>query len=433
MRSEMRSVVDEMLGEMLAGEAQEDFFLAGLVDDDAPHHSLRGGRDGGDDDDDAHVRVDLAAMGGRELWDELLRQRTLRDKLSHVVSRRLDRCRDAAKQALAGANKAAELRAVVRGLATLLDSASDAQATLSAVDCDVDRALHALGRPDSITIHEDDSEGWVGSSQLGAACARARAEGRAEALGFLGERERLREKCALYGRRVVELEAEVQRKQRLSTVDLDDDAPQHTHADFQALQFRCDKAESKVAALVGTDRHRRLAHLETQLEERKHIVDALRAALEHVPNKVLDTAAAPPQPLRGFSDAGPPREARPPERAPLRIQLPVPGSLAPQTGDITPLHLMPSTSDVMECSAFDDDETDERGQASTDDGADARSAPAPPRSAAVPAPERPPAEAQLERPPADAPPPPPPRGAPSDAAAATHHRVIRLNSDTFVV
>lgn len=141
--------------------------------------------------------------------------------------------------------------------------------TCAASQASRDEALRAIGKPVST------GEGqWVGSGQVAQACARARAEGRNEALGALAERERLRDKCAVYKARVAHLEAEVAqaRDNALRDVPLDDDE--------EDVRRRLDLAEKRLAALVGTERAANLRRLERELEERGQIIEALRAALD---------------------------------------------------------------------------------------------------------------------------------------------------------
>lgn len=152
-----------------------------------------------------------------------------------------------------------------------------------------DEALRAIGKPVSTADGE-----WVGSEQVAQACARARAEGRNEALGALAERERLRDKCAVYKARVAHLEAEVAqaRDNTLRDVPLDDDE--------EDVRRRLELAEKRLAALVGTERAANLHRLERELEERGQIIQALRAALDegqassvHTP----ESSGRPPPPV----------------------------------------------------------------------------------------------------------------------------------------
>ena len=101
------------------------------------------------------------------------------------------------------------------------------------------------------------------------AISTAKASGRAEALEALGERERLREKCELYRQRIEELE------NKMEDVALDETVDAKVHAEVVA---RLETAEKKLRCLMGTERGRAIAQLETELEERDETIAALREA-----------------------------------------------------------------------------------------------------------------------------------------------------------
>lgn len=208
-----------------------------------------------------------------------------------------------------------------------------------------EEALRAIGKPVST------GEGqWVGSGQVAQACARARAEGRNEALGALAERERLRDKCAVYKARIAHLEAEVAQAHdnTLRDVPLDDDEDD--------VRRRLELAEKRLAALAGTERAANLRRLERELEERGQIIEALRAALDNGQTNTVLT----PESI---------------ERSPPPV-------------DLTPATCMPSTS-----LASDFDDSDETGLQGTEvrkvaGSSDALSASPPARNSSLRATER---------------------------------------------
>lgn len=218
-------------------------------------------------------------------WEDLTKLSLQRVDLGEVVVRRLERCRAACQAGLADARGAHELRAAcvyhvfyyfdearrLRNVASAVDAAWDADAERRRADAACESAIASLGKPISV-----DGDGWIPSAQIDAACARARAEGRNEALEALSERERLREKCALYKARVKQLEAEL--KNTMSDVPLGDDENSSGRED--SLKERLALAEKRLAALAGTERAANLRRLEQELEERGHIISALRAALD---------------------------------------------------------------------------------------------------------------------------------------------------------
>lgn len=221
----------EVMSRILESDVAEAEFMAGLVGD-------------------AEV-VPLISDKARSTWADVERLNAQSRELGRVARRRLDACGETCRRALE-ASGAPELRAALRDVAASVQAAVQAERERADVDAASDAAMEAVGKPEV---------------QLETACARARAEGRAEALGALAERERLREKCDLYKRRVKELEEELRRP--LAVVPLEDD-----------LQDRLDLAERRLRVLVGTDRHARMRDLERAVEERDALVTALRAALD---------------------------------------------------------------------------------------------------------------------------------------------------------
>jgi hypothetical protein len=206
-------------------------------------------------------------------WNEARRLRSARRELSSVVDARLTRCVAAAA---AETESAAELRAALKNAGEAALAARDADAERRQLNERLDAALDRLGAP----VDEDASDGdWVASTHLAEAVDSAKAAGRAEALEALGERERLREKCELYRKRVVELE----QSRDFADVALHETVDAGVHAEVLA---RLDTAEKKLRCLMGTERGRAIAVLETQLEERDETIAALREA--------LDLAARPP-------------------------------------------------------------------------------------------------------------------------------------------
>ena len=285
-------------------------------------------------------------------WGEAQQLRAARRELSLVVDARLGRCVEACTQETASA---AELRAALKAAAAAAEAARQADTERRQVDDRLDAALDRLGAP----VEEDASDGdWVGSNRLEEAISAAKAAGRAEALEALGERERLREKCELYRKRVAELE------NGMEDVALDETVDAKVH--HEVLE-RLEAAEKKLKCLMGTERGRAIARLETELEERDETIAALREA--------LDLAARPRSP--------PPLKPAPVDQTELALDL---ATQPPQ-----PAYLMRAESRASEVS-FDSD------------------GPATPVK---------PSTAHLLR--------------PVPLAGETHHRVIQVAGDTFVV
>ena len=285
-------------------------------------------------------------------WGEAQQLRAARRELSLVVDARLGRCVEACARETASA---AELRAALKAAAAAAEAARQADHEMRQVDDRLDAALDRLGAP----VEEDASDGdWVGANRLEEAISTAKAAGRAEALEALGERERLREKCELYRRRIEELE------NTMSDVALDDTVDAKVHND---VLERLEAAEKKLRCLMGTERGRAIARLETELEERDETIAALREA--------LDLAARPRSP--------PPLKPAPVDQTELALDL---ATQPPQ-----PAYLMRAESRASEVS-FDSD------------------GPATPVK---------PSTAHLLR--------------PVPLAGETHHRVIQVAGDTFVV
>lgn len=258
-------------------------------------------------------------------WEEVTKLARQRLELGKVVARRLERCVEVCDRALAEARGATELRASVRTAASAARSALEADEERRRADAQASVALERMGRP------VETADGWAPSDSVSEACARARAQGRNEALGALAERERLREKCAVYKARVAHLEAQLKEAtdQAFKEVPLDDD----DGAKERDLERRLAVAERRLKALVGTERAQRLQNLETELEERRLIIEALRAALdEHRPHEVA--IAEPESP----------------------VALPPPANL-------TPASFMPSTSVISDFDDASDSADDSRGEA----------------------------------------------------------------------
>ena len=286
-------------------------------------------------------------------WGEAQQLRAARRELSLVVDARLGRCVEACTQETASA---AELRAALKAAAAAAAAARDADLERRQVDDRLDAALDRLGAP----VEEDASDGdWVGANRLEEAISTAKAAGRAEALEALGERERLREKCELYRQRIEELE------NNMEDVALDETVDAKLHHEVVA---RLETAEKKLRCLMGTERGRAIAQLETELEERDETIAALREA--------LDLAARPRSP--------PPLKPAPVDPGELALDL---ATQAPPQ----PSYLMRAESRASEVS-FDSD------------------GPATPSK---------PSTAHLLR--------------PVPLAGETHHRVIQVAGDTFVV
>ena len=218
-------------------------------------------------------------------WEEIERSSSQRRELAKVVERRLNKSIEECSRALKEVNGAPELRAALRAVLISCKSAADADTERRSRDDETDSALAALGRP--IQIGDDDA--WTASTQLEAACARARAEGRAEALAALSERERLREKCNLYKERILELERELEDARSLKDVPLEDLSAEEA----KELREQLALTERRLSAFTGTQRHLRLLELENELEERGHIITALREALD-VDNRHNKAPATPP-------------------------------------------------------------------------------------------------------------------------------------------
>ena len=198
-------------------------------------------------------------------WGEAQQLRAARRELSLVVDARLGRCVEACTQETASA---AELRAALKAAAAAAAAARDADNERRQVDDRLDAALDRLGAP----VEENSSDGdWVGANRLEEAISTAKAAGRAEALEALGERERLREKCELYRQRIEELE------NNMEDVALDDTVDAKVHNEVVA---RLETAEKKLRCLMGTERGKAIAQLETELEERDETIAALREALD---------------------------------------------------------------------------------------------------------------------------------------------------------
>ena len=285
-------------------------------------------------------------------WGEAQQLRAARRELSLVVDARLGRCVEACTQETASA---AELRAALKAAAAAAEAARQADSERRQVDDRLDAALDRLGAP----VEDNASDGdWVGANRLEEAMEQAKAAGRAEALEALGERERLREKCELYRRRVEELE------NGMEDVALDETVDAKVHND---VLERLEAAEKKLRCLMGTERGRAIARLETELEERDETIAALREA--------LDLAARPRSP--------PPLKPAPVDQTELALDL---ATQPPQ-----PAYLMRAESRASEVS-FDSD------------------GPATPVK---------PSTAHLLR--------------PVPLAGETHHRVIQVAGDTFVV
>ena len=285
-------------------------------------------------------------------WGEAQQLRAARRELSLVVDARLGRCVEACARETASA---AELRAALKAAAAAAEAARQADQERRQVDDRLDAALDRLGAP----VEEDVSDGdWVGSNRLEEAMEQAKAAGRAEALEALGERERLREKCELYRKRVAELE------NTMEDVALDETVDAKVHKE---VLERLEAAEKKLRCLMGTERGRAIARLETELEERDETIAALREA--------LDLAARPRSP--------PPLKPAPVDQTELALDL---ATQPPQ-----PAYLMRAESRASEVS-FDSD------------------GPATPVK---------PSTAHLLR--------------PVPLAGETHHRVIQVAGDTFVV
>ncbi|KAJ8599700.1 hypothetical protein CTAYLR_004718 [Chrysophaeum taylorii] len=324
---------EELMNEILNSDVAEEEFVAGIVGQlEAPTLS-------------AGLRASNGAPEKQKKiasWEEVVRLAKNRRELGAVVGRRLERCVEVCTRALNEAQGAPELRAALRNVAAAARAAGEADEKRRSTDDASDRALESLGKPVS------DGGAWVGSSSLEAACTRARAEGRAEALRALSERERLREKCALYRARVAELEGDLRdlRESTMSEVSLDD-------GPTDELRSRLAIAERRLAALVGTERYARLSALERELEERGHIIAALRDALDVLPDD--DNARRPDEesPNTRRNDFPPPA---PPKR----------DDVCPPKLDLTPVACMPSTSLASD---FEEEEEDD----------DAPSAPVPAR------------------------------------------------------
>ena len=289
-------------------------------------------------------------------WGEAQQLRAARRELSVVVDARLGRCVEACTQETASA---AELRAALKAAAAAAEAARHADNERRQVDDRLDAALDRLGAP----VEENSSDGdWVGANRLEEAISTAKAAGRAEALEALGERERLREKCELYRQRIEELE------NNMEDVALDETVDAKVHAEVVA---RLETAEKKLRCLMGTERGRAIAQLETELEERDETIAALREA--------LDLAARPRSPR-----TPPPLKPAPVDPGELALDL---ATQAPPQ----PSYLMRAESRASEVS-FDSD------------------GPATPVK---------PSTAHLLR--------------PVPLAGETHHRVIQVAGDTFVV
>ena len=289
-------------------------------------------------------------------WGEAQQLRAARRELSLVVDARLGRCVEACTQETASA---AELRAALKAAAAAAAAARDADHERRQVDDRLDAALDRLGAP----VEENSSDGdWVGANRLEEAMDQAKAAGRAEALEALGERERLREKCELYRQRIEELE------NNMEDVALDDTVDAKLHNEVVA---RLETAEKKLRCLMGTERGKAIAQLETELEERDETIAALREA--------LDLAARPRSPR-----TPPPLKPAPVDPGELALDL---ATQAPPQ----PSYLMRAESRASEVS-FDSD------------------GPATPVK---------PSTAHLLR--------------PVPLAGEAHHRVIQVAGDTFVV
>jgi len=289
-------------------------------------------------------------------WGEAQQLRAARRELSLVVDARLGRCVEACTKETASA---AELRAALKAAAAAAEAARHADNERRQVDDRLDAALDRLGAP----VEENSSDGdWVGANRLEEAISTAKAAGRAEALEALGERERLREKCELYRQRIEELE------NNMEDVALDDTVDAKLHNEVVA---RLETAEKKLRCLMGTERGKAIAQLETELEERDETIAALREA--------LDLAARPRSPR-----TPPPLKPAPVDPGELALDL---ATQAPPQ----PSYLMRAESRASEVS-FDSD------------------GPATPVK---------PSTAHLLR--------------PVPLAGETHHRVIQVAGDTFVV
>ena len=289
-------------------------------------------------------------------WGEAQQLRAARRELSLVVDARLGRCVEACTQETASA---AELRAALKAAAAAAEAARHADNERRQVDDRLDAALDRLGAP----VEENSSDGdWVGANRLEEAISTAKAAGRAEALEALGERERLREKCELYRQRIEELE------NNMEDVALDDTVDAKVHNE---VLERLETAEKKLRCLMGTERGKAIAQLETELEERDETIAALREA--------LDLAARPRSPR-----TPPPLKPAPVDPGELALDL---ATQAPPQ----PSYLMRAASRAPSVS-FDSD------------------GPATPVK---------PSTAHLLR--------------PVPLAGETHHRVIQVAGDTFVV
>ena len=249
-----------------------------------------------------------------EPWDEVERCRRQRRELGGVVERRLEKCVDDCGRSLRDARGAPDLRRALRSVLGSCEAALAANRERRQCDDAQDTALERVK-------HDDEGP----QLDVDAACARARAEGRAEALAAFSERERLREKCSLYKDRIAYLEKELAHHSTLDDVPLDDDD------DVSDLRHRLDLAEKRLAAFSGTERHKKLLALETELEERGHIIAALRDALDNI--RTTPVVAPPPNGHHNKVDHLP---ATP----------------------TTPSPLMSSVSAVSDPSAFDDSDDD---------------------------------------------------------------------------
>uniref|UniRef100_A0A7S3K585 Uncharacterized protein n=1 Tax=Aureoumbra lagunensis TaxID=44058 RepID=A0A7S3K585_9STRA len=264
---------EELLSGILGADLAEEQFMAGLVGEGkkiAPTLSSSN-----------NAEMNPVQKNGKKSEDsleDLGRLCSKRKELSGVVTRRLKKGAEDARRALAETQGAPELRAALRAVLASISSA---------VEADNERCNTDVMIDDALQMNEFDLNGnCTQRASIEAACARARAEARAQALGALAQQERLREKCALYKNRISQLETKLSQQQ---WIDVPLDSPRSNNNKISALEKQLAKANDRLAALVGTQRHARLAALESELEERALIIAALRQALDQMPenNSVL--------------------------------------------------------------------------------------------------------------------------------------------------